>query len=41
MMYATDKKGAHAHPQHLLNWFCKTNEDCHLIKLDLKGGQYT
>lgn len=41
MMYASDKKGTHAHPQHLFNGFCKTIEDCHLIELDLAGGRFT
>ncbi|XP_074335942.1 uncharacterized protein LOC141673107 [Apium graveolens] len=41
MMYAADKKGDHAHPQYLLNGFSSTIKECHLMELDLKGGNYT
>lgn len=41
MLYTSDKKGAHAHPRHLLNGFGNTIEACQLLELELKGGNYT
>lgn len=41
MMHSTDKKDQHAHPQFLLNGFSQTIEECHLVELDLKRGNYT
>lgn len=41
MLYISDKKGQHKHPQSLLDGFRKTIEDCSLIELELKGGDFT
>lgn len=41
MLYASYKKGEHPHPQSLLNGFRGTIDDCNLMELDLKGGDFT
>lgn len=41
MLYNSDKKGIHPHPQSLLDGFRKSIEDSNLIKLDLHGGLFT
>ena len=41
MIYASDKKVKHKHPQRLLDGFRSAVEDSSLIELDLKGGDFT
>lgn len=41
LLYATDKKGIHPHPQSLLEGFRSAIEDCGLVELDLMGGEFT
>lgn len=41
LLYSTDKKGRHPHPQRLLNGFKQAIEDCSLAEIDLKGGKFT
>ncbi|XP_074352235.1 uncharacterized protein LOC141691391 [Apium graveolens] len=41
LMHNDEKKGRHKHPQNLLNGFRNTIEDCSLIEVDLKGGDFT
>ncbi|XP_074363910.1 uncharacterized protein LOC141704586 [Apium graveolens] len=37
LLYSTDKKGRHPHPNNLLNGFKSSIEDCCLAELELKG----
>ena len=41
MLYATNKKGEHPHPQSLLDRFQLAIKDCNLVELDLTGGEFT
>ncbi|XP_074342378.1 uncharacterized protein LOC141679916 [Apium graveolens] len=41
MLYVTDKKGIHPHPQALFDGFRSTIEDCSLSELALTGGEFT
>lgn len=41
MLYESEKKGRHKHPQFLLDGFRRTIEECELVELDLNGGRYT
>lgn len=41
MLYASDKKGVHPHPESLLEGFRLTIEDCNLMEMDLLGGEFT
>lgn len=41
LLYATDKKGVHPHPQACLEGFRLAVEDCNLVELDLVGGEFT
>lgn len=41
LLYITDKKGRHPHPQRLLDGFKNAIEDCSLTEVDLKGGKFT
>lgn len=41
IMYASDKKGNHAHPHYLLDGLCRTIKECQLMELELKGGNFT
>lgn len=41
LLYSTDKKGEHPHPTPLLSGFREAIEDCNLVELDLKVGEYT
>lgn len=41
LMHNEEKKGRHKHPQNLLDGFRHTIEDCSLIEVDLKGGDFT
>ncbi|XP_074347403.1 uncharacterized protein LOC141686234 [Apium graveolens] len=41
LMHNDEKKGRHQHPQNLLDRFRNTIEDCSLIEVDLKGGDFT
>lgn len=40
-MYTSDKQDNHMHPHYLLDGFCNTIEECQLVELDLKGGNFT
>lgn len=41
LLYSSDKKGKHPHPQHFLTGFKNAIEGCSLAEVDLKGGAYT
>lgn len=41
LLYSTDKKGVHDHPNALLEDFRKVVEDSELVELDLCGGNFT
>ncbi|XP_074360389.1 uncharacterized protein LOC141701635 [Apium graveolens] len=41
LLYASDKKGRHPHPQNLLKGFKTAIEDCLLGEIDLVGGKFT
>lgn len=41
LLYSTDKKGEHPHPTCLLEGFREAIEDCNLVELELKGGDFT
>lgn len=41
LLYISDKKGRHPHPQRLMDGFKSAIEDCQLTEIDLKGGKYT
>lgn len=41
LLYASDKKGRHPHPQYLLSGFKQAIEDCSLAEVELSGGAYT
>lgn len=41
LLYSTNKKGRHPHPNNLLNGFKSAIEDCYLAELELKGGCFT
>lgn len=41
MLFASDKSGQHLHSQAFLEEFKATIDDCRLIELDLKGGEFT
>lgn len=41
LLYSSDKKGRHPHPQYLLIGFNNAIEDCSLAEVELKGGAYT
>ncbi|XP_074373955.1 uncharacterized protein LOC141714329 [Apium graveolens] len=41
LMHDDEKKGRDKHPQNLLDGFRNTIEDCSLIEVDLKGGDFT
>ncbi|XP_074342376.1 uncharacterized protein LOC141679913 [Apium graveolens] len=41
MLYVTDKKGIHPHPQALFDGFRSTIEDCSISELALTGGEFT
>lgn len=41
MLCAMDKSGPHPHPQSLLDGFKAAEEDCALLEVDLKVGDYT
>ncbi|KAL8149291.1 hypothetical protein AgCh_006337 [Apium graveolens] len=41
MMCSTDKTGPHPHPQPLLDGFKSAIDDCGLLEIDLKGGDFT
>lgn len=41
LLFQSDKSGVHNHPQHLLEGFGETIEDCGLIEIDLRGGSFT
>lgn len=40
LLYSTDKKGEHPHPACLLEGFREAIEDCNLVELELKGGDF-
>lgn len=40
-MYVSDKQGNVPHPQHLLEAFRNTIEDCQLSEVELSGGKFT
>lgn len=39
--YVSNKKGNIPHPQNLLDGFRSVIEDCHLLEVELSGGEYT
>lgn len=41
LLYATDKKGQHPHPQNLFDGFRAAIDDFNLLELDLMGGEFT
>lgn len=41
LLYASDKKGEHPHPQALMDGFRKAVEESNLVELDLQGGEFT
>lgn len=41
LLYVSDKKGEHSHPQALLDGFRRAIEDSNLVEMDLLGGDYT
>lgn len=41
ILYSSDKKGRHTHPQNLMNGFRSAIEDCSLLEIDLTGGEFT
>lgn len=41
LLYSSDKRGRHPHPQYLLTGFKNAIEDCSLAEVELKGGMYT
>lgn len=41
LLYSSDKRGKHPHPQNLMNGFRSTVEDSLLSEVKLKGGGYT
>lgn len=41
LLYSSDRKGKHPHPQNLLNGFRNVIEDCALSEIELQGGGFT
>lgn len=41
LLYSSDKRGVHPHPNALMEGFRKAVEDCDLCELDLTGGSFT
>lgn len=40
ILNVADQKGIHKHPQHILDGFHRTIEDCTLVEIELTGGKY-
>lgn len=41
LLYQSDKRGKHIHPEYLLEGFRKAIEDSMLTEIDLNGGLFT
>lgn len=41
LLYISDKKGRHPHPQSLMNGFKNAIDDCSLLEVSLQGGNFT